>query len=104
MWNVMIKGHTLEFRMSGSGSIDPWTGEYCREHNIPLIGTGDVKEFVRIDNHYIYKLNHNCGSSEFFKKYENEELKTYEEVQDWLSAHAKLVKTMDQIDPRHENS
>ena len=103
MWNVMIKGHTLEFRMSASGSIDPWTYEYYRNNGIMLVGSSDVKEFVRLDNHYIYKLNLS-SSSEFCQKYEKEEFKTFEEVKDWLSNNAKLIKTMDQIYPKHENS
>ena len=99
----MIDGHTLEFRMSGSGSIDPWTREYCQEHNIPLIGTADIKEFVRVDSHYIYRITKGYGDSDFFKMYERGDLKTFDQVQDWLLTNTKLEKTMDQIDPRKKD-
>lgn len=103
MWNVMIKGHVLEFRISASGSIDPWTYEYCRNNGITIIGSSDIKEFVRLDNHYIYKLNLS-SESEFIRKYEEEEFQTFNEIEDWLNKNAKLVKTMDQIYPEHESS
>ena len=96
-FNVMIKGHTLEFRTSGSGSIDPWTRDYAREHNIALIGTADVKDFVKVDDTWIYKIIHGYTSG-FYEKYSNDELKTWEEVQDWLKENCYIVKNVSEIE------
>lgn len=63
IFNVMIKGHTLEFRTSSSGSIDPWTMDYASEHKIGLIGTADIKDFVKVDNTWIYKITRGFTAS-----------------------------------------
>lgn len=97
IFNVMIKGHTLEFRSSCSGSIDPWTMDYAAEHKIPLFGTADIKDFVKVDNLWIYKIIHGFTAG-FYKKYSNEELKTWEEVQDWLNNNCKLIGNVNDIE------
>lgn len=54
-----IDGHTIEIRYSGSGSIDPWTGDYARELGVGLMGTNDVRNFVLVDGNLIYRLQDN---------------------------------------------
>lgn len=93
----MIKGHTLEFRTSSSGSIDPWTMDYASEHKIGIIGTADIKDFVKVDNTWIYKITRGFTAS-FYNKYSNDELKTWEEVQDWLNNNCELIKNVSEIE------
>lgn len=97
IFNVMIKGHTLEFRSSCSGSIDPWTMDYAAEHKIPLFGTADIKDFVKVDNLWIYKLAY-CRTEKFIELYSNEKMQTWEEVQDWLNNNCKLIGNVNDIE------
>lgn len=97
IFNVMIKGHTLEFRSSCSGSIDPWTMDYAAEHKIPLFGTDDIEDFVKVDNLWIYKLAY-CCAEKFIELYSNEKMQTWEEVQDWLNNNCKLIKNVNDIE------
>jgi hypothetical protein len=92
----MIKGHTLEFRTSSSGSISPWLQDYCHEHNIALFGTSDMCDFVRVDNFWIYRLEY-IREGTFVDEYSKENLKEWQQVEDWLHKHARLVDTMDEI-------
>jgi hypothetical protein len=92
----MIKGHTLEFRTSGSGSISPWLQDYCDEHKIALFGTSDMCDFVRVDNFWIYRLEY-TREGDFVDEYSKENFKEWEQVQDWLHKNTRLVDTMDEI-------
>lgn len=96
MFNCMIKGHTLEFRTSSSGSISPWLQDYCDEHKIPLFGTADIAEFVRVDNFWIYRLEY-TQKSHFVDEYSKENFKEWSQVEDWLHKNARLVDTMDEL-------
>lgn len=51
-----ILGHTVELRVSNSGSHDPWTGDYAKEKGVGLIGTADIKTFILIDGDTVYSL------------------------------------------------
>lgn len=51
-----IDGHTIEVCYSGSGSIDPWSGEYARKAGVALWGTSDVRYFALVDGSHIYRL------------------------------------------------
>lgn len=77
-----IDGHTIEIRYSGSGSIDPWTGDYARELGVGLMGTCDVRNFVLVDGNLIYRLRHGCIP--FMASIEN---LSFEEVMDILSTY-----------------
>ena len=52
-----IDGHTVEYRESSTGSCDPWSMDYANEHNINLMITADMAEFVLIDGDSIFRLN-----------------------------------------------
>lgn len=77
-----IDGHTIEIRYSGSGSIDPWTGDYARELGVGLMGTSDVRNFVLVDGNLIYRLRY--GYIPFMASIEN---LSFEEVMNILSTY-----------------
>ena len=77
-----IDGHTIEIRCSGSGSIDPWTGDYARELGVGLVGTSDVKNFVLVDGNIIYRLRRG-----YIPLMENIASLSFEEVMETLSTH-----------------
>ena len=53
-----IDGHTIEFR-SGSGSLNPWSSEYCRKIGLSLMCTSDCVDYAMIDGEKIYRMrNH----------------------------------------------
>lgn len=54
-----IDGHTIEVSYSGSGSIDPWSGEYAIKMDVALWGTSDVRYFALVDGSRIYRLQDN---------------------------------------------
>lgn len=96
MFNVMIKGHTLEFRESSTGSIDPWTQDYYQKKKISAIGTSDMCDFVMVDREYIYCLEYESISG-FIRDYSDEKHKTWEDVQEWLRTKCKLIKRASEI-------
>ena len=76
-----IDGHTIEVRYSGSGSIDPWSGEYATKVGVALWGTSDVRYFALVDGNLIYRL-HDGGITKFISTIEN---LSFEEVMNVLS-------------------
>lgn len=54
-----IDWHTIEIRYSGSGSIDPWSGEYAIKVGVALWGTSDIRYFAIVDGSRIYRLQDN---------------------------------------------
>lgn len=101
-------GHTIEIRGSGSGSIDPWSGDFARSINLGLMGTCDTAEFMLIDGQHIYRFHsstplmelHSFIEADVFEsweQFENEWLKPLIEkyrAQDWglLSEHIEGMK------------
>ena len=53
---IEFDGHKIEFRSSGSGSLDPWTSEYARSLGVGIMCTSDIGEFMLIDDEHIYKF------------------------------------------------
>lgn len=95
MKEVTIDGHTAEFRTS-SNTVDPWTLDYCKEKNIPLMAGQAFTDFLLLDNRDIYRID---------RYYTEDELKmftTWEQFQNWISSKCKLIKTIDQIAPMYE--
>ena len=101
-------GQTIEIRGSGSGSIDPWSGDFARSINLSLMGTCDMAEFMLIDGQHIYKFDSSTplmelhsfiesGVLDSWEQFENEWLKPLVDkyrVQDWglLSEHIEDLK------------
>ena len=96
IWNVMIDGHTLEFK--DSSGIDPWTEQYCKECNIPLQITNNIETYARLDMNWIYRMD--SGALENFKIfYEDGTIKDFHDILSFLFNWGQLEKTMDQIIP-----
>lgn len=72
---IEIDGHTIEYRICSTGSIDPWSLDYAHENKISLMGTSDMAEFILVDGEQIYKL------SSWGLFHSLEKLKTWEEIE-----------------------
>ena len=83
-----IDGHTFEIRYSGSGSIDPWTGDYARENNISLIGTSDVVSFILVDGDNIYR------SRRSLVNFITSDFDNYESAMEWIKEHTKYTGSL----------
>ena len=101
IWNVMIDGHTLEFK--DSSGIDPWTKQYCKEHNIPLQVTGSVDTYARLDNNWIYRMDEQNSLLKFQDLYEDGTIKNFHDILSFLFNWGQLEKTMDQIAPLYNS-
>ena len=53
-----VFGHTIEFRGSGTGSLDPWSADYAHEQGVSMMCTTDMAEFALVDGEYVYKIRH----------------------------------------------
>lgn len=101
-------GHTVEVRGSGTGSLDPWAGDYARSIDLSLMCTADMAEFMLIDGDHIYKFHRwnaarelhellDSGIIESWEQFENEWLKPNLEkpwtLEDWgsLAEHKKSL-------------
>lgn len=82
-YKVEIEGHTFEFRYSGTGSLDPWSGDYADENNISLMVTSDVAFFMLVDGDDLYRMR------EDGHVFIEDDIKTYTEAMDWLNKHAE---------------
>ena len=84
--NVTIEGHTLEYSYSGTGSRDPWTSKYLRDHNINkfMLCTADVAYFILVDGDTVYKTIGNGSSFEDVMK-----MTSWEDAQTWLNKNCE---------------
>lgn len=73
--------HCLEFEMSGSGSIDPWSGAYARGIGVTQWGTADLGDFVLVDGDGVYRLRSTpTRFNDFWQKSD----KTWETAIKWV--------------------
>lgn len=77
-YKTTIEGHTLEFRDCYTGSCNPWALDYAHEHNLPLMITADMAEFLLIDGEYVYQLKGNVPES----------ITTWEAAKAWIEKYA----------------
>lgn len=80
-----IEGHTIEFRTSASGSLDPWTSEYARNINFPLMCTADMAKFMLVDGSHIYKFESFEIAYDLVDKISNGSICKWKEFIDWIS-------------------
>lgn len=78
-----IDGHTIEFRGSGTGSIDPWSGVYADEIGVSVMCTADMAEFMLIDGSHIYKFDSFNDARHLTTRIEEGTL-AWEEFATWL--------------------
>ena len=83
---IEIDGHTIEYRICSTGSIDPWSLDYACENKISLMCTSDMAEFILVDGEQIYKIN-SWGSFSYLEK-----LKTWGEIEEWLNQNSKKLR------------
>ncbi len=57
MKKFSIEGHTVEFRVSGSGSMSPWEYDFASSINLSLFGTADLRLFMLIDEDHVYAFD-----------------------------------------------
>lgn len=85
-----IEGHTLEFRSSGSGSIDPWTIDYADEHKIGLMGTCDIRDYLLVDGDLIYEVR-NCRAPSFYES----NIDNWKDASEWIENNTrKSIQTL----------
>lgn len=77
-----VFGHTIEFRGSGTGSLDPWSGDYAHEQGVSMMCTADMAEFALIDGEYVYKIKHGAYSvyNEIKNAIDNKTASSWEDI------------------------
>ena len=84
MNKIEIDGHSFEFRICSTGSIDPWSLDYAIKNSINFMISDDMTYFVLLDGDSIYKLL-NYGHI-----FEDVIPKTFEEAKEWLDNYTKF--------------
>lgn len=79
-----LDGNTIEFRTSGSGSIDPWYHDYAKQIGLGIWGTSDMAEFMLV-NDRIYKFERFDDAYNLYYSIKFNETTTWSEVQDSIS-------------------
>jgi len=51
-----IEGHTVEVRISGTGSCDPWSQAYADKIGVSLMCTADMAVFMLVDDSRVFRL------------------------------------------------
>lgn len=85
-----IEGHRFEWSYSSTGSIDPWSLDFCETHHISLVCTADVAFFILVDGNEIWKEK-GYGSS-----FQDEEFKCYEDCLAWLEKNCRYEGTLEE--------
>lgn len=90
-----IGEHTIEIRLSSTGSLSPWHFDYFDEHNFhDFFVTSDMCFFLK-DNTTIYRFKYNCPI-ENVRNY----LKTLEQLKEELKAEYSDSLINSEIDDR----
>lgn len=83
---IEFDGHTIEIRGSSSGSLDPWTGDFTREIDCPLMCTSDMADFILIDGDDIYKLRSFNDGRELHEMIQNGIIENWDMfINEWLN-------------------
>lgn len=78
MKTIEIESHTIEIKMSSTGSIDPWSSKWADENSLPIMCTSDLAKFILIDGEEIYRLD--TWNTDFLSS----GLTKFSEVLEWL--------------------
>lgn len=57
-----IEGHTVEIRVSSTGSCDPWSLEYAQKIKLSRMCTADMAEFMLVDGEHVFRIE-NWGAA-----------------------------------------
>lgn len=77
---INIDGHSAEYRVSPSGSLDPWTSDYANSLGVGIMCTADMAGFILIDGEHIYKLKNGI----FSVVLSNEKFNSWDSFNEWL--------------------
>lgn len=103
--NATVEGHTLEYRYSGTGSMDPWTRKYLKDNDMlgGMLCTADVAYFILVDGDTVYKKFGNLSRFEDVK-----EMTSWSDVQEWLNKNCEepysLQERIQQYAKRNDRS
>ena len=89
MEHIKIFGHTIEFKESGMGSLDPWSADYAHEQNVSLMGTDDMASFALIDGERVFRIKNNITPlyNELKEAVENDKIDSWDGAFDIFSKH-----------------
>ena len=112
MEHIKIFGHTIEFKESGMGSLDPWSADYAHEQNVNLMGTDDMASFALIDGERVFRIKNNITPlyNELKEALENDKIDSWDGAFDIFSKHidrefeplSKSKHDIDIMKMRHE--
>ena len=112
MEHIKIFEHTIEFKESGMGSLDPWSADYAHEQNVSLMGTDDMASFALIDGERVFRIKNNITPlyNELKEALENDKIASWDDAFDIFSKHidrefeplSKSKHDIDIMKMRHE--
>ena len=84
-----IFGHTIEFRGSGTGSLDPWSADYAHEQNVSMMCTADMASFALIDGERVFRIKHGITPlyNELKEALENDKVTSWDDAFAIFSEH-----------------
>ena len=112
MGHIKIFEHTIEFKESGMGSLDPWSADYAHEQNVSMMGTDDMASFALIDGERVFKIKNSITPlyNELKEALENDKIASWDDAFDIFSKHidrefeplSKSKHDIDIMKMRHE--
>ena len=112
MEHLKIFEHTIEFKESGAGSLDPWSADYAHEQNVSMMCTDDMASFALIDGERVFKIKNSITPlyNELKEALENDKIASWDDAFDIFSKHidkefeplSKSKHDIDIIKMRHE--
>ena len=112
MEHIKIFEHTIEFKESGMGSLDPWSADYAHEQNVSMMGTDDMASFALIDGERAFKIKNSITPlyNELKEALENDKIASWDDAFDIFSKHidrefeplSKSKHDIDIMKMRHE--
>ena len=112
MEHIKIFEHTIEFKESGMGSLDPWSADYAHEQNVSMMGTDDMASFALIDGERVFKIKNSITPlyNELKEALENDKIASWDDAFDIFSKHidrefeplSKSKHDIDIMKMRHE--
>lgn len=112
MEHLKIFGHTIEFKESGTGSLDPWSADYAHEQNVNMMCTDDMASFALIDGERVFRIKNSITTlhNELKEALDNDKIASWDDVFAIFSKHidrefkplSKSKHDIDIMKMRHE--
>ena len=89
MEHLKIFGHTIEFKESGTGSLDPWSADYAHEQNVSMMCTDDMASFALIDGERVFRIKNSITTlyNELKEALENGKIASWDDAFDIFNEH-----------------